>query len=61
MFDLSKKVALITGGAGLLGEMHAEAIVECGGEVIIGDLDLKLAQKTCYRINSKYSGTKFVK
>ena len=36
MFDLSKKVALITGGAGLLGEMHAEAIVECGGEVIIG-------------------------
>ena len=56
MFDLSKKVALITGGAGLLGEMHAEAIVECGGEVIIGDLDLKLAQKTCYRINSKYSG-----
>ena len=42
MFDLSKKVALITGGAGLLGEMHAEAIVECGGEVIIGDLDLSL-------------------
>ena len=35
MFDLSKKVALVTGGAGLLGEMHSEAIVECGGKGVI--------------------------
>ena len=54
MFDLSKKVALVTGGAGLLGEMHSEAIVECGGKVIIGDLNLELATEVCDRINSKY-------
>ena len=35
MFDLTGKVALITGGNGLLGKMHAEAIVSAGGKVIL--------------------------
>ena len=38
MFDLSGKTALITGGCGLLGMEHAEAILEFGGEVILTDL-----------------------
>ena len=38
MFDLSGKTALITGGCGLLGMKHAEAILEFGGEVILTDL-----------------------
>tara|TARA_R100001377_G_scaffold80699_1_gene59769 strand:+ start:3416 stop:4207 length:792 start_codon:yes stop_codon:yes gene_type:complete len=38
MFDLTGKTALITGGCGLLGVQHAEAILEFGGEVILTDI-----------------------
>ena len=41
MFDLTDRVALITGGAGLLGAKHAEAIAELGGIPIIVDIDQK--------------------
>ena len=52
MFDLKDKVVLVTGGGGLLGEMHSEAIVENGGKVIVGDLNFEAAQKVCNKINS---------
>ena len=38
MFDLKDKTALITGGCGLLGVKHAEAILEFGGKVILADV-----------------------
>ncbi len=38
-FDISGRVAVITGGAGLLGQKHAEAIIECGGIPVLMDLD----------------------
>ena len=38
MFDLSNKVVVITGGAGLLGKMHAEAVTEAGGTAILTDV-----------------------
>lgn len=38
LFDLKDKVALITGGAGLLGIKHAEAIAEMGGIPILIDV-----------------------
>lgn len=38
-FDLTGKVALITGGAGFLGLKHAEAIIEMGGIPILIDID----------------------
>lgn len=37
-FDLSGRVALITGGAGLLGRKHAEAIIEMGGVPVLVDV-----------------------
>lgn len=41
MFDLTGKTAVITGGAGLLGKMHTEAILEFGGNVISTDINDK--------------------
>ena len=45
-FDLTGRVAIITGGAGLLGVKHAEAIAEMGGIPLLLDLDGEKA-KTC--------------
>lgn len=39
MFRLDDKVAIITGGAGLLGVQHAEAIAKAGGCPILWDID----------------------
>lgn len=38
-FDLTGRVAVITGGAGLLGRKHAEAIAELGGITCLVDID----------------------
>ena len=43
LFDLTGRVALVTGGAGLLGLRHAEAIAEMGGIPVLVDLDGKRA------------------
>lgn len=40
-FDLSGRVAAITGGAGLLGVHHAIALSKFGAEVVVLDLDLE--------------------
>ncbi len=38
MFDLTGRVAVITGGAGMLGIRHAEAIAEMGGIPVLVDV-----------------------
>jgi len=38
LFDLTGKTAVITGGAGLLGRKHAEAIKSAGGSVVLTDI-----------------------
>jgi len=37
-FSLKDKIVVITGGAGLLGKMHAEAVQEAGGTAILTDV-----------------------
>jgi NAD(P)-dependent dehydrogenase (short-subunit alcohol dehydrogenase family) len=39
LFDLAGRVAVVTGGAGLLGLRHAQAIAEMGGIPVLFDLD----------------------
>ena len=53
-FNLTGKVAVITGGAGLLGEKHAEAIAEFGGIPILLDIDEKAGTKKASRISNEY-------
>lgn len=38
-FDISGRVVIITGGAGLLGIERAEAIIEAGGIPILADIN----------------------
>ena len=38
LFNLTKRVAVITGGAGMLGRKHAEAIAEAGGVPVLVDM-----------------------
>ena len=53
-FDLTGKVAVITGGAGLLGEKHAEAIAEFSGIPILLDIDEKAGTIKASRISHEY-------
>jgi NAD(P)-dependent dehydrogenase (short-subunit alcohol dehydrogenase family) len=41
MFDLTGRVAIITGGTGLLGQQHAEVIASVGGIPVLVDIRLE--------------------
>ena len=44
-FDLSKRWALVTGAAGLLGLEHSRALLESGANIVLQDIDIaKLAR-----------------
>jgi NAD(P)-dependent dehydrogenase (short-subunit alcohol dehydrogenase family) len=53
-FDLTGKVAIITGGAGLLGRKHAETIAEAGGIPVIADIDSSGTAQACRDISRRY-------
>ena len=50
MFDLSGKVALITGGAIGLGKAFGEVLAEYGADIAIADIDEATARQTAARI-----------
>ncbi|MBF0444324.1 MAG: SDR family oxidoreductase [Magnetococcales bacterium] len=54
MFDLTGKVAVITGGAGMLGQKHAEAIGEFGGIPVIVDIDQGLCDRVADKISQQF-------
>lgn len=51
--DLSGKVAIVTGGGGILCSGMAEALAECGAKVAILDLRLEAANKVADSIKKK--------
>jgi NAD(P)-dependent dehydrogenase (short-subunit alcohol dehydrogenase family) len=54
VFDLTGRVAVITGGAGLLGRQHARAIAGAGGTPILLDLCGPLADETAKALANEY-------
>jgi len=54
-FKLNNKVAIITGGAGLLGTKHAEAIIEAGGMPVLWDINSQVVQDRSREIAEKYN------
>ena len=55
-YDLTDRVVVITGGAGLLGRRHGEAVAELGGLPVLVDLDTERAVVAAKDINRSYGG-----
>lgn len=53
-FDLSGRVALITGGSGLLGSQHARALAEIGANVVIADIDVERAEVEVAQVRAEF-------
>jgi NAD(P)-dependent dehydrogenase (short-subunit alcohol dehydrogenase family) len=54
LFDLSGRVIVITGAAGLLGRQHADAIAFAGGIPILLDLVSESVEQLAQELNSQY-------
>ena len=55
-FDLTGRVAIITGGAGLLGVQHAIAIHGFGGIPVLADIDSQAARAAAKRGGARALG-----
>lgn len=53
-FDLSGKTALITGGAGLLGMEHAQALLESGATVVLTDMSVTALDAATQRLSEHH-------
>ncbi|HLD64345.1 MAG TPA: SDR family oxidoreductase [Candidatus Peribacteraceae bacterium] len=56
LFDLTGRTALITGGAGLLGRRHAEAIAAAGGIPVILDINGERAKAVAAEVSPQAIG-----
>lgn len=54
LFNLSGRVAIITGGCGLLGTKHAETIAEAGGSPVLVDLPTTNPEARAAQLCRKY-------
>lgn len=54
LFELKERVTIITGGGGLLGTRHAEAIAEMGGYPVLVDLDGDQACSVADCVTARY-------
>ena len=58
-FNLKDHVVIITGGAGLLGEKHAEAVVELGGIPVLFDINEQAVKETARKIEELFGEPAF--
>lgn len=54
LFELSGKIAVITGGVGLLGIKHAEALMEYGANCILLDINTSKLNEVQEILNNQY-------
>lgn len=53
LFDLSGKVAVITGGAGGIGVVYADALAQAGASVLVADLNGDAAERSAEQLTDK--------
>ena len=56
-FDLSGRVVVITGGAGLLGQRHAGAVADAGATPVLVDIDAKRLAAAAAALSSRSGGS----
>lgn len=61
LFDLSGKIAFITGGAGLLATEHALALNEFGAKIILADINLDKATEVKSNLEANSCQVDFIK
>lgn len=54
LFDLSGRVALITGGSGYLGQSLSRALAEAGASVVVASRDLETAKRVAAQLPSPH-------
>ena len=54
LFDLSGKVAVVTGGAGILGEHFCAGLAESGANIAVVDLQAEKAHESAQILTSRY-------
>lgn len=52
-FDITDRVAVVTGGAGLLGRSHAAALASAGANVVLGDIRMEAAEEAAAQISTE--------
>jgi NAD(P)-dependent dehydrogenase (short-subunit alcohol dehydrogenase family) len=59
-FDLTSRVALVTGGGGLLGAEHGHALAELGATVVLADINAPSAEAAAEAVNGgRHAGRAF--
>lgn len=53
-FKITNRVIVTTGGAGLLGKEHAEAVIEGGGIAVLFDINLEVIDHALALLKEKY-------
>jgi NAD(P)-dependent dehydrogenase (short-subunit alcohol dehydrogenase family) len=54
LFDLTGRVAIITGGAGLLGGQHAQIVARAGGIPVLVDINADRAEEKTRKLSSEF-------
>ena len=60
LFDLSGKIAIITGAAGLLGKQHARALLDAGATVVITDVSIHKVMPVAESLKASYGEARIV-
>lgn len=54
LFDLAGKIALVTGGNGILGRGYVEGLAEFGADVVVADLDAAACEEHAASIRARH-------